>query len=184
MIEHGLDVWGSVASVIDVAQVVQTAEKTPGWLGGTLGFAVVMTALSSISLATSVVGAFFVKRDAAAKGKSAPGKTEGAPKAPAAAQASAAAGDDIPLAAIIAAAAYTVSAMGQQLRNVVVQCAGPRIGVLSVAGAADDLCRACGECPAGGEQDQQRRQKVRRSGRQLSERGGLGRPVVVSRGKG
>ncbi len=115
MIEHGLDVWGSVASVIDVAQVVQAAEKTPAWLGGTLGFAVVMTALSSIWLATSVVGAFFVKRDAAAKGKSAPGKTEAAPKAPAAAQASA---------ATIAAAAYTVSAMGQQLRNVVVHVPG------------------------------------------------------------
>jgi Na+-transporting methylmalonyl-CoA/oxaloacetate decarboxylase gamma subunit len=114
-----LEAMTAVSSIVDVAQVAaETAEKSPAWLGGLLGMAVVMTALISIWLATSLVGSYFNKK------ASSPGKTEAAPKAPAAAQASAAAGDDIPLAAIVAAAAYTVSAMGQQLRNIVVHVPG------------------------------------------------------------
>ncbi len=119
MIEHGLELLGGASPVIDVAQVAEAAERMAPWLSGVMGFGVVMTALMSIWFATSLVGSYFVK-----KAKS-PGKTEAAPKAPAApAQASAAAADDIPLAVIVAAAAYTVSCMGQQLRNVVVHVPG------------------------------------------------------------
>ena len=112
-----LEAMTAVSSIVDVAQVAAAAaEKTPAWLGGLLGMAVVMTALTSIWLATSLVGSYFNKK------ASSPRKTEAAPKAPAAAtQASAAASNEIPLAAIIAAAMQMVQA---PIRNVVVNAPG------------------------------------------------------------
>ncbi len=111
-----LETLSALTSVVDVAQVAAAAEKTPAWLGGLLGMAVVMTALISIWLATSLVGSYFVKKKAPS-----PGKTEAAPKAPAAVQTSAAASNDIPLAVIIAAAVQMVQA---PIRNVVVSAPG------------------------------------------------------------
>ncbi len=117
MIERGVELANRI-SVTDIAQIAQAKEHAAPWLTGLLGFAVVMTALMSIWAATSLVGTYFSKKG------SAPGKTKAAPVAPAAVQAPAAAKDEIPLAVIVAAAAYTVSQMGQQLRNVVVHVPG------------------------------------------------------------
>lgn len=117
MIERGLELVNG-ASAIDVAQIAAAGERTAPWLSGILGFGVVMIALMSIWMATSLVGVYFNKKG------SAPGKTKAAPSAPAVQQAPAAAKDEVPLAVIVAAAAYTVAQMGQQLRNVVVHVPG------------------------------------------------------------
>ena len=106
-------------AIADVAQVAQAAQdEIPAWVGGLIGMGVVMTALVGIWLATSLVGSYFVKKKAAA-----PGKSEAAPKAQPAAPAApaAAALNEIPLAAIIAAAVQMVQA---PIRNVVVSAPG------------------------------------------------------------
>jgi hypothetical protein len=125
MMELGYEVLAGASRVIDIAQVanIGAEEEVPAWLGGFIGFAVVMVALATIWIATEMVGVYFAHQHA--KGKTAPGKSEAAPKAPvASAQVSAAAVSEVPLAVIVAAAAYTVAAMGQQLRNVVVHVPG------------------------------------------------------------
>ncbi len=116
----------ALASISDVAQVAAAAEETPAWLGGLLGMGVVMTALVSIWLATSLVGSYFVKKKAASLGK-----TEAAPKGVTAPQPAAAAGNDIPLAVIIAAAVQMVQA---PIRNVVVNAPGMATTVWSSQG--------------------------------------------------
>lgn len=122
MIEHGFDILNAGASILDVAQVANVAaeEETPAWLGGVLGFVVVMAALILIWVACSLVGTYFAKADSAAKRKPAPGKSEAAPKA-AATAAPAAAAEEIPLIAIIAAAAHVMQA---PIRNIVVRAPG------------------------------------------------------------
>ncbi|MGE4529386.1 MAG: OadG family transporter subunit [Rhodospirillaceae bacterium] len=114
-----IQVLNAAASVADVAQVAQAAEKLLPWANGLMGMGVVMTALVSIWFATAAVGSYFNKKKA-----SAPGKSEAAPKASAAAPAAAsaaAASSDIPLAVIIAAAVQMVQA---PIRNVVVNAPG------------------------------------------------------------
>lgn len=100
-------------------QLAEAGNKLAPWASGLLGMAVVMTALVSIWVATSLVGTYFNKKKA-----SAPGKSEAAPKASAVASAAApaaAASSDIPLAVIIAAAVQMVQA---PIRNVVVSAPG------------------------------------------------------------
>ena len=105
----------AASTVVDVAQVAQSGKLLP-WESGLVGMGVVMTALAGIWLVTSLVGTYFNKQKA-----SAPGKTEAAPKASAAAAAPAAAMNEIPLAVIIAAAVQMVQA---PIRSVVVTAPG------------------------------------------------------------
>ncbi len=101
------------SSVTDVAQIAAAAEKTPAWLGGLLGMAVVMVALSGLWFASEMTAIYFVKKS--------PKKSEAVSKAPGAAAAAApvasVTASGVPLAAIIAAAAQMVQ---QPLRSVVI----------------------------------------------------------------
>jgi Na+-transporting methylmalonyl-CoA/oxaloacetate decarboxylase gamma subunit len=116
-----LEVLNIASAINDVAQVANVAknEEIPAWLGGVIGMGVVMTGLAVLWLASEITGIYFKNQQA--KGKTSPGKSEAAPKAPAAVQVSAAASDDIPLAVIIAAAVQMVQA---PIRNVVVSAPG------------------------------------------------------------
>ncbi len=109
-----MELLNSASTVVDVAQVA--ANEVPAWQGGLVGMVVVMTALVAIWLVTAMIGTYFDKK------KSAPGKSEAAPKASAAvAAAPAAATNEIPLAVIIAAAVQMVQA---PIRSVVVTAPG------------------------------------------------------------
>ena len=103
----------AAASVTDVAQVATATEHPPAWLGGLMGMAVVMVALTAIWLASSLVGSYFVKN--------APKKTDAASKAPVASSAAAPvasqAAVSFPIAVILAAAAQVLN---QPMRNVVI----------------------------------------------------------------
>ncbi len=105
-------------AVAQVAQATGEIGMAP-WERGLLGFVIVMSALIGIWAMTTVVGLYFAKAGAAPK------KAEAAPQAaPAAAAAkpvAAAPADEIPLAVIVAAAAFVV---GGQVRNVVVHVPG------------------------------------------------------------
>lgn len=89
------------------------------WQSALFGFAVVMTALIGIWMVTSLIGTYFAKTASSSK------KAEAAPKAVAAAPSAkpvaAAPADEIPLAVIVAAAAWAV---GGQVRSVVVNVGG------------------------------------------------------------
>lgn len=109
-----------IQTLTDVAQVAQAAADAPSVaFKGLVGFGVVMTALIGIWLVTSLVGTYFAKIGTASK------KAEAAPKAKPAASAAqpvaAAPADEIPLAVIVAAAAWAV---GGQVRNVRVNVGG------------------------------------------------------------
>jgi len=106
----------NTASTADVAQVAQAGEHIEPWANALLGMGTVMTALILIWVVTAIVGSYFVKA------KAAPGKPKAAAPAPAApAAAPAAAANDIPLAAIIAAAVHMA---GGPVRNVTVNAPG------------------------------------------------------------
>lgn len=109
----------ALTEIVDVGQLAQAAAEGPSVaFKGLIGFVVVMTALIGIWFMTSLVGTYFAKVGTASK------KADAAPKAkPAAlaAQPVAAAADEIPLAVIVAAAAWAV---GGQVRNVRVNVGG------------------------------------------------------------
>ncbi len=111
-----IEILGTAASIVDVAQVAEAGEVAP-WLNALLGMGTVLTALILIWIVTAVVGSYFVKA------KAAPGKPKAAASAPAAAAAAApaAAANSIPLAVIIAAAAQMVDG---PIRNVTVNAPG------------------------------------------------------------
>jgi len=100
-----------------VAQVEGTGLAP--WESAVLGFVIVMTALIGIWVMTSLVGTYFTKTASASKKSEAAPKA--APAAPAAKPVAAAPADDIPLAVIVAAAAWAV---GGQVRNVTVNVSG------------------------------------------------------------
>lgn len=109
----------ALATVNDVAQVAQVeGTGLAAWQSALLGFCIVMTALIGIWVITAAVGTYF------AKAGQAPKKAEAAPKAtpaaPSAQPVAAAPADEIPLAVIVAAAAWAV---GGQVRNVRVNLA-------------------------------------------------------------
>ncbi|MGE4529406.1 MAG: OadG family transporter subunit [Rhodospirillaceae bacterium] len=103
----------AAASVTDVAQVAAAQEPPPAWLGGLMGMAVVMVALTACWLASSIVGQYFIKN--------APKKTDAASKAPVASTAAAPVASQaavgLPIAVILAAAAQLVN---QPMRSVVI----------------------------------------------------------------
>jgi hypothetical protein len=110
----------ALTEIVDVGQMAQVAAEGPSVaFKGLIGFVVVMTALIGIWFVTSTVGIYFAKTGAASK------KAEAAPKAqsaaPAAQPVAAAPADEIPLAVIVAAAAWAV---GGQVRNVRVNVGG------------------------------------------------------------
>lgn len=107
-------------TVAEVAQASGDIGLAP-WERALLGFAIVMSALIGIQAMTTLVGLYFARSEKPSK------KAEAAPRAVPAAPAAApvaaapAAEDEIPLAVIVAAAAYMV---GGQVRNVVVHVPG------------------------------------------------------------
>ncbi|SBW12521.1 hypothetical protein KL86APRO_30071 [uncultured Alphaproteobacteria bacterium] len=98
-------------TVAEVAQASGDIGLAP-WERALLGFAIVMSALIGIQAMTTLVGLYFARSEKPSK------KAEAAPRAVPAAPA---AEDEIPLAVIVAAAAYMV---GGQVRNVVVHVPG------------------------------------------------------------
>lgn len=106
-------------AVAEVAQVSGEIVMAP-WERALLGFGIVMSALVGIQAMTTVVGLYFSKAgNASKKAEAAP---KAAPAAPAAKPAAAApAEEEIPLAVILAAAAYMV---GGQIRSVTVTIPG------------------------------------------------------------
>ena len=103
-----------------VAEVAQaTGEGLAVWERGLIGFLVVMSALIGIMAATSLVGLYFGK--AAKSPKKAEAAPQAAPAVAAAKPEAAAPADEIPLAVIVAAAAYMV---GGRVKSVVVHAPG------------------------------------------------------------
>ena len=102
------------SSIVDVAQVAAThPEPPPAWVGGLMGMAVVMVALTGLWLTSAAVAVYF--------GKIPPKKTEAVAKASVAAAAAAPvasqAATGIPLAVIVAAVAQIID---KPLRSVTV----------------------------------------------------------------
>ncbi len=105
-----------VHALTQVAQVEGTGLAP--WESAVLGFCVVMSALIGIWFMTSMVGTYFAKAGTSKKAEAAP---KAKPAAPAAQPVAAAPADEIPLAVIVAAAAWAV---GGQVRNVRVNVGG------------------------------------------------------------
>jgi len=104
----------AASSIIDVAQVAAThPEPPPAWVGGLMGMAVVMVALTGLWFVSAAAAVYFTKNS--------PKKTEAVSKAPVAAAAAAPvasqAASGIPLAVILAAVAQIID---KPLRSVTV----------------------------------------------------------------